>query len=428
MALFGAVLFAGMRPDISHVRLFPFLIFTAKSDLVVVALQVAAALVIFEAVARNDSQRRGLAILAGGFLGMAAGVKLTGGIAAIGLGAGFWLLAPGPVTASERARVTGWCVAGLGIAFAPYLLKNLVAMGNPVYPLLASYFGRFENPIYFQLLVGFSESNMIEAWKNMLTLLFPSAPYFLLLAVLLGRWGGPAASGENGGLRGVRYLLLSALVTIPVIGKIFSADFPLRYALFISAFAAVCAACMTGGIIEWIKSIRRFTSPPWVLPATWAVVFVLAVMPTHLDNRIKRAFKTATRTPVLADRFFRMSPTSRFQSRWPGQIPLEAKPLTFYRSEFFLALTRGWFPIIAIESPEMAHLFMQNLSGPDLENALAKRGITHIYFETKTPVPLDFPLQPSALIERLRNRSPMMTSDGFEMYHIGQGDRKSGIN
>ncbi len=428
VALFGAVLFAGMRPDITHVRRFPLLVFTAKSDLIVVALQVAAALVIFEVIARREGERRGLAILAGGFLGMAAGTKLTGGIAAIGLGAGFWLMPSIRMTVKERALVTGWCAAGLCAGVAPGLLKNLAAMGNPVYPLLASYFGRFENPDYFRLLHGFNESNVLKTWWKLRTLLFPSVPFFLLLAAFGGKWEQRVASAGNWGFGGVRYLLLSAAISVLVIGKVFSADFPLRYALFISAFTAVCAACMAGGMIDRIKrreGTGRLYASPWVLPAAWGLVFIIALLPVHLDNRLKRALKTATRTPVLADRFFRMSPISRFQGRWYGRIPPDARPLTFHRPEVFLALTRGWFPVVAIKSPDVARLFTQNLSGAGLEKALVRRGITHVYFETKMPVPSDYPLQPLGFVAYLRGRSPVMRADGFEMYALaGSKDRK----
>ena len=85
---------------------------------------------------------------------------------------------------------------------------------------------------------------------------------------------------------------------------------------------------------------------------------------------------------------------------------------------------RGWFPVVAIKSPDVARLFTQNLSGAGLEQALVRRGITHVYFETNMPVPSDYPLQPKEFVAHLRRRAPMMRADGFEMYALESSENR----
>lgn len=79
---------------------------------------------------------RGWLLLSAIFLGLALGTKYYAGIAALLLGAwmlGRWAAAPGP----ERGRRLGDLAALVGVStavFLPWLLKNAVMAGNPVFP------------------------------------------------------------------------------------------------------------------------------------------------------------------------------------------------------------------------------------------------------------------------------------------------------
>ncbi|MEE9275592.1 MAG: hypothetical protein V3V62_09830 [bacterium] len=420
LGLFGAALFAGMRLEVDHVRRFPLLAVAPKSDLVVAALQTAAALVLFTAAERGEeARRRPLALLAGLLLGAAYGVKIPGGIAAISLSAGFWLLPPGGLGVRERLRVTGWATAAIVVAILPLLLKNYAALGNPLYPLLASRIGGFDNPLYFLLGGGMEGAGKAAAGGGLVRLLsifVPSAPYLLMLGLLIPGWAD----------RRVYTLLASAGASILVTVAVFSADFPVRYALHISAFTAVCAACAAGGLLERMRSRRgtgRLLSSPRALPVAWALAVLLAVLPTHLDNRLKRGFRTAARASSLRGRALGMNAASRFQSGWPGRLPPGARPLTFYRPERLFALTGGWRPAVAIESPELARLFAGERRGEVLEARLAGLGFTHVYFESKGWVLPNFPFRPGGLVARLRGRAPLWKAHGFEIYAIGKGAR-----
>jgi hypothetical protein len=413
LGLFGAVLFVGMRLDVYHVRRFPLLVISPKSDLFVAAMQVAGVLAMFRAVDIGGRVGRKWGILGGLLIGAASGIKLPAGLVAIGLGAGFALIPPAPLPLKERMALAGWAAVGIAAGLAPMLAKNFIWLGNPVYPLMASYFAQYQNPGYLKFFIsGFSDdkARWIDSGARLVRLIFPSAPFFLLLAGLR----------RDLASRGVHSLLLSIIVSVAAAAAIFSGTFPSRYALFISAFAAVCAACLAGGIIgrlrEWGAGKNSGFSS-FVVPAAWALLFVLAAAPTHADNRLKRAYRTAVGTPDLRERVFRMNPLSRFQAGWPGRLPAGARPLTIYKPERLFAVSKGWFPVVAVESPELMRLLLR---GGNLEKELESRGFTHVYFAAKHSGPQGVPASADALISSLRKSPPLWREGGYEMYALGR--------
>ncbi len=121
--------------------------------------------------------------------------------------------------------------------------------------------------------------------------------------------------------------------------------------------------------------------------AAWAAVFLLAVWSIHLDNRLKRSIRIALGNPGLTQRILQMSAASRFQTAWRNRLPKSAEPMTFYRPERLYALGQGWDPVVALHSPSFVRLFAQSKGAAQLEKVLAKRGITHFYFETDPEEP-----------------------------------------
>ena len=113
---------------------------TAYVDLAV-ALYV---LLAFGALLRagEDEQRRAHLLLAGVFLGFAAGVKLTAWTGALALGA-LWLIHALRRRERRREALPGLVLIGLPalVVAAPWHLKSWIETGNPVYPLLYSVFG-----------------------------------------------------------------------------------------------------------------------------------------------------------------------------------------------------------------------------------------------------------------------------------------------
>ncbi|MBI3128483.1 MAG: hypothetical protein HYZ11_12830 [Candidatus Tectomicrobia bacterium] len=412
LGLFGAALFAGMRADVHHVRLFSLLAVEAKSDLIVAALQMAGTLALLRALGEEKGRRRAF-FLAGTLLGAAAGVKITAGLAVIGLGAAFLAWPPEPLARRERWRALGWAGAGLALLLIPLVAKNAIALGNPLYPLLSSRLGCCDNPLYYQLVSGLG-AEQAGSWAGwaLLRLAFPSLPFLLLLAGLLRPELPP---------RPARFLLLTCAFAALAAGLAFARNFPVRYALFIPAFTAAAAACAAGGLLAWMRTRRgtgELLASPIALGAGWMLLVALALAPTHLDNRLKRGFRAGWQEGRLRERMLAASPASRFQAGWAERLPAGAKLLTFYRPERLVAFTAGFRPAVAVEDPELAALVAREKDPARLERALAARGVTHVYFESRTLVPPGFPLDPAGLAGRLRGRPPLWREAGFEMHAL----------
>ncbi|MEK6709911.1 MAG: hypothetical protein AABZ64_04960, partial [Nitrospinota bacterium] len=417
LGLFGAALFVGMRPDVHHVRLFPLLAVEAKSDLVVVALQLAGALALARAAGEEEGRGRA-SLLAGALLGAAVGVKVTAGLAVLGLGAALLAYPPKPCPPRERLRMAGWAAAGVAALALPVAVKNAYFLGNPFYPLLSSALGRFHNPLYYQLIsgVGAEQAGSWAGWA-LLRLALPSLPFLLLLA---------GAGWPRMLPRAARFLLLACAVAAGAGGAVFARNFPVRYALFIPAFSAAAAACVAGGLIGWMRERRgtgELMASPGALTAAWVLLVGLALLPTHLDNRLKRAFRAAGRPGTLGERVLGASPASHFQASWKEKLPAGARPLTFYRPERLVALSAGVRPVVAVEDPEVAALFERQADPAALEKALAARGFTHVYFESQSPALPGFPLKTDPLVARLRERSPLWRSEGFEIHALAPPGR-----
>lgn len=115
-------------------------------------------------LAMNHPRPQGLFVLAGLLAGLAVGVKYTGGIsAAIGL---LWIL-----VARRTDRVpaaTRYGIAAL-LAFAPWLIKNTIVLGNPVFPFFYAFGSQAHSPWmkdaaqgYFRNLVEYHPHSLIE--------------------------------------------------------------------------------------------------------------------------------------------------------------------------------------------------------------------------------------------------------------------------
>lgn len=415
LGLFAALLFAGMRIDVYHVRRFPLLIVAPKSDLFIATLQVGGALAFLEAMRLWGGAGRRWALLGGLIIGAASGVKLTSGLAAIGLGAGFMFIPPVQLGMKDRVRLAGWAAAGIAAGLAPMLAKNLIELGNPFYPLLASFFGELENPRYFDFFVqGYrdAQASRLDTGARMLLLALPSAPFFFIFGAIWPRLAS----------RGVYAFLMAIAVSVAVATVVFSGKFPSRYALFVSALSAVCAAAIAGGLIARMhqkEGVGRLLSHRAAVPAALIVLVAMAVIPTHLDNRLKRAFRTVSRSPSLGERMLAMNPTSRFQAGWPGRLPPGARPITFYRSERLIASTLGWRPHVVVETPPLMKFFLGGPSGAEAEKELLKRGFTHFYHESPPPSLPGFPIEIGPLTRRLEGREPLWRSGGFVIYALG---------
>ena len=343
-------------------------------------------------------------------------MKLTGGVAAVGLGAAFWAFPPVGMTVRERLRVTGWAAGALAAVLVLLLAKNWLGLENPVYPLLINLFGTFDNPVYLEKLHGFGSSkDPLATAMSTFRLLFPSAAFWILAGVFYKK----TVSG------GVYRLLLASAVSVVTVAVAFSPNFPGRYILFLSAFQSVCTACVAGGFISQssVTKKMRLHFSLYARIAAWAAVFLLAVWSIHLDNRLKRSIRIALGNPGLTQRILQMSAASRFQTAWRNRLPKSAEPMTFYRPERLYTLGQGWNPVVALHSPSFVRLFALCKGAAQLEKVLAKRGITHFYFETDPEEP-EFSVYYDQLVARLKERKPLWRAAGYEMYSLKQEPSK----
>ena len=120
----------------------------------------------------NEAPRRHLA-LAGVFLGIGAGIKMTAWLGAAVL-AGLWMWRGGRRGARvfERARDVAWLVGPAVLLALPWHLRSWSATGNPVYPLLWSVFG---GPDWSAELAG-----RFAAWQRGIGMGRAPADYLLL--------------------------------------------------------------------------------------------------------------------------------------------------------------------------------------------------------------------------------------------------------
>ena len=114
-----------------------------------------------------------------------------------------------------------------------------------------------------------------------------------------------------------------------------------------------------------------------------------------------------------------MNPTARFQAGWPGRLPPDARPITFYRSERLTASTLGWRPHVLIEAPPLMKFFLGGPSGAEAEKELLKRRFTHFYFESSPPSLPGFPIDTGPLTKHLEEREPLWRSEGLVIYTLG---------
>jgi 4-amino-4-deoxy-L-arabinose transferase-like glycosyltransferase len=100
-----------------------------------------------EAEPRQDGGNLRLFLLAGLLAGSAISCKYPGLISvalplgAVSAAAPFWLKSPRPERLRGCVKIAAVFLLGAGLTFGPWLLKNAVETGNPVYPLLYNVFG-----------------------------------------------------------------------------------------------------------------------------------------------------------------------------------------------------------------------------------------------------------------------------------------------
>lgn len=120
----------------------------AYNELAVVAMLVAATALAFERVTPSDAPRSGAlrsrTLVRGITIGFLAGIACSAKPTALFLGApvvGIVLLFDDGIPLRQRLVTVLWGILGGTVAIAPWLLRNYLTAGNPVFPFLHSFFG-----------------------------------------------------------------------------------------------------------------------------------------------------------------------------------------------------------------------------------------------------------------------------------------------
>ncbi|MGE5236848.1 MAG: hypothetical protein ACM3O7_10910 [Acidobacteriota bacterium] len=391
----------------------------AVADLGVAAFGAVACLALLLA-AREENRRRArrLVALSGVFVGVAAGCKILA-LVTVAVPLLAVLLVTASRDRSERMRNLGWWLAGATVAFAPWLVRNLAATGNPVYPFLAAVFG--------------STPGSAEAARGVIAA--TGRPLNLLVAASLSTFHPAGDAGPVGPLFVAlapmaawaawrrRRAFTGALALATLVGVVGWATGPLRgrYLLPVLALLAVLLG------IGWQRLLLRAPR----MARRWLVVLIVVVLGWNVVDgttplELERVACTLGKGSgeELMRRYASYWPAVRFVNR---ELPAHAKLLLVGESRS-LYLDRD----VVVEDPGRTPLLVELAaavgSPSEIGARLRSMGITHLLInwqESRRIAAYDgrgqyfAPLDPAAA-ERLRGfltgcLSTLFTQQGVEV-------------
>ena len=273
---------------------------TSKND-------VAVALFGFLAFASAMRGSRGRAFLAGIFAGLAVSVKLTGGVSVAAALAAL-ALRPG-----DRSRRAALFMAGATAAAAPWLVKNLLNTGNPLFPLAPQWLGggltgleleTMEHEVRSYLAFGYSglSGRLAAPWTLAVGYSATAVPALVVAALgfLLARPDGPGMAGA-----GARWAV-AALVSVA--GWLAG---PPQFRFLIQSLPLFCGAVATGLAVP-APARRRLPGPAFSrLPVLFALLAAAEAGLSWLDPGADRVARSMVATGLS-------SPASFLATRLPA--------------------------------------------------------------------------------------------------------------
>lgn len=214
--------------------------------------------------ALKDPLSRAWVVLAGVFLGLTVSTKYPGGVDAAIMGLLFvgyrwWKTGDRRSTARDFALMTGVAVA----VFAPWLIKNALLTGNPVYPYLHSIFGGRdllpEKVAMFSADIAQGASrdllSLIKApWRSTFVLMGSASAPGLFPLGLLGAllWGALRRDNRPDGVRPVAaYVALYFIVMFILTSQTRYAISGLAVHALLLGEALDALARAAGGVVRW---------------------------------------------------------------------------------------------------------------------------------------------------------------------------------
>jgi hypothetical protein len=346
----------------------------AAADLGVTAFASAAWLLVLLAHRGDPGRRIPWWLLAGVFVGLAIGCKY---LAAVTVGAPVLLgvvLCPAPRRPRARVSRVLLLVAGAGLALAPWLMRNLLATSNPVYPFLSKLFAR--SPV--------ATTAVDAAAVDRIAKVSTTLPD-LAAVVTLGTFNPEGDGGAIGPT-------LLALLPLGVVGALERRR----------RFGPVLAAGAVAAVAGWAMGplMGRY-----LLPALVPLAAVEAVgwqrLRARLSRPLRHAFTVVVTTGVLWGASGGTSPAElarltatlgqgsgddlmrRFVSYWPA-VPIVNSQLPIWAELLLVGESRTMYidREVVVEDPFRTPLLVElaavATTGKEIAAALRARGVTHL--------------------------------------------------
>jgi hypothetical protein len=350
----------------------------AGADLGVAALAAAAWLAVLDAPRDRDGRRPARWwLLAGALAGLAAGCKyLALAMVAVPLFLVVLLLRRESSARRHWARVGLW-LAGAALAFSPWMVRNLVASGNPLFPFLNSWFP----PTVLLESQGAAEMREAAAVAE-----FPAQRLAPRDRITLGTFQPRGEAGAIGPLylglaplafwivvrerrRGARVLLAGAV--LGVVGWWWAPQLGRYLVPVLVLLAALLGAGWARLLVAWPRTIRRWLNALLAVALLWNVSSVLG---DGLDR--VSCLTGRTRFEELMRENVTYWPAISFVNE---KLPADAKLLLVAESRT-LFLERD----VVVEDPFRTPLIVELADGEPSEEAMLRRlrgeGVTHLLY------------------------------------------------
>ncbi len=362
--MLAALLFLALRHDVGFERDLTILSVTAKNDLYLMSLELGSLLLLL-----MGRERKWL-LLSGALAGLALGTKIAAGFFILGVNLALLL-----TRRASRREILLWDLAALALV-SPYLVKNLMFLGNPFFPLLS---GVFPSPLWPETLRAsfgqeyrewLNRGKEFSAYFSPLLLTLKANPLFFIIPAsipFLRRWR-----------EGFKFLFLATLFLLSAWSLATGPKAPLRFILVALALSCVLSSNILEEIAGALGRRRKLLE---LLPLAAALVLALSI--SHLENRLKAADRALMSPLSYEERLERYMRVYRLQ-RWMNQnLPREARLLSLFRPERYYSEHEVFVAIMSLDGV----IFTERKDPRKIYEVLKRHGITHFYYVRERPLP-----------------------------------------
>ncbi len=379
----------------------------------------------------DETGRTGPFVLSAVCLGLGLGVKYNALIALPLLGLAVFYIRNRSAGGLVRPALWGCLYLALaGLVFAPWLVKNLVLTGNPLYPLFNGFFG-LPSAVAPELQLDLFTIRRLAYGESFREVLLIPIRFFFQ-----GRDFSPQYFD---GVLNPALILLPPLALIRprerclrplalfagfwILAAFFRSSSVVRYVLPIAPVLAILAVYGLADLREWLARRLSATKASALaalllalllsLNAVWAVNFWTRLDPWPLlsgsETREEYLTRTAAHYPVMA-----------YINR---HLPPEARILFVFAGSRGYYCDRDYFYQTWFSGEVLAELVRRSASAEEIRNGLRTMGATHLL--TRDRMLVDYMLNNFSRdrlgpLFQFQNRylKPLFQSGGFSLYEI----------